>query len=332
MSLAPEAERRLSPRPAKGDARVIREAPVEGTSVAVAEPRPRLLCQGGIDGMHQPITTTARVSLMGADLDPVTPDQVMAFIDRRAGRGRKAVIGNHNLHSLYLLRANPGMRAFFAKADLIQIDSVPLILWGMALGQPVDWGHRSTYLDWHERFWLMASERGWRVFLLGSAPGVADKAIRRVQGRWPTVSLASHHGYFDHRAESDQNQAVLETINAFRPDVILVGMGMPIQEIWIAQNEERLATGVLLSVGGAFDYEAGVQIPAPRWIGRLGMEWLFRFVIQPRRLFSRYFIEPWGLVSVAMDDLRLARVSRRGETPLARPPAINPGVSTPAER
>ena len=328
MSLQPLAQ--LRPNLAGDNIDSAPAAPIEGSSLAASPSRSGGLCQVGTDAMHQPITTSARLSLMGGQLDPVTPEQVMAFIDRRASRGRKGVVANHNMHSLYLLRRNPSLHAFFAKADLIQIDSVPLILWGRMLGQPIERAHRSTYLDWRDRFWSLASERGWRVFLLGSAPGVADKAIARLKAFWPEVTFGSHHGYFDHRAESEQNRSVVDSINDFRPDVIMVGMGMPIQEAWIAQNEERLASGVILSVGGAFDYEAGVQIPAPRWLGQLGLEWLFRFAVQPRRLFSRYFVEPWGLMGVAMDDVRLAMsAGRRAEPGRA---SINPATSSPAKR
>jgi len=265
---------------------------------------------------------------MGANLDPVTPSQVMAFISRRADKGRKGVVGNHNMHSLYLVRRSAAMRSFFRKADLIQIDSVPLILWAKLLGQPVERAQRSTYLDWRDQFWSLAAERGWRVFLLGAAPGVTEIMTERLRSYWPEVSVASHHGYFDHRPDSADNLAVIQAINAFRPDVVMVGLGMPLQEAWVAQNEERLASGVLLTVGGAFDYEAGVQIPAPRWIGQWGLEWLFRFAVQPRRLFTRYFVEPWSLIGVALEDVK-ASIAAREHTSLA---AIKPQLSSSSER
>lgn len=288
-------------------------SPPVGVALAAPALGSGAMCQAGTEAMHQQITTTARLRLMGADLDPVTPDQVMAFIDRRASRGRKGVVGNHNLHSLYLTPRDPRMQAFFARADLIQIDSVPLIAWGRMLGHPVERAHRCTYLDWRDQFWSLANERGWRVFLLGSAPGVVDRMIARLKPFWPEVRFGGRDGFFDHQPRSAENRAVVQAINDFRPDVILVGMGMPLQEAWIVANEADLASGVLLSVGGAFDYEAGVQIPAPRWIGRSGLEWLFRFVVQPRRLFQRYFIEPWGLVGPAVADVRAALAVNRHE-------------------
>jgi N-acetylglucosaminyldiphosphoundecaprenol N-acetyl-beta-D-mannosaminyltransferase len=295
-----------------------------GAPLAPTPSGPGAVYQAGTSAMHQPITSTARLRLMGANLDPVTPSQVMAFIARRAERGRKGVVANHNMHSLYLTGRSALMRAFYQKADLIQIDSIPLILWGKLLGHPIERGHRSTYLDWRDQFWQEASERRWRVFLLGSCPGVACTMVERIQRFWPGVELDQHHGYFDQSPDSAENLAVVAQINAFAPDVILVGMGMPIQEAWICQNEERLNSGVLLSVGGAFDYEAGVQIPAPRWLGQIGLEWLFRFAIQPRRLFSRYFVEPWSLMGAAMQDVREAARSRHRQSSTLKPRLSNP--------
>jgi N-acetylglucosaminyldiphosphoundecaprenol N-acetyl-beta-D-mannosaminyltransferase len=284
------------------------------------------LFQAGTNMMHQPITSTARLTLMGGELDPVTPAQVMAFIARRVERRRKAIIANHNMHSLYLQTRHSGMADYFSRADLIQIDSVPLILWGKALGQPIERAHQSTYLNWRDSFWSLAAERGWRVYLLGSAPGVVDRTIQKMNNFWPGVVLAGRDGYFDHGKDSAANAAVVQAINDFRPDVVLVGMGMPLQERWIQDNIDRLETGVYLSVGGAFDYEAGVQTPAPRWVGRMGLEWLFRFCLNPKRLFSRYFVEPWGLMGVAMEDVRRAMKGR----PLA--PSLTRPASSSAER
>lgn len=255
-----------------------------------------------------------RVRLLGADIDIATADDVLRFTARRIRQGRKGLVANHNAHSLALLKKQPVMRAFYDRADLIEIDSTPMIAWAKIMGLPVRGAHRCTYLDWREAFWSMAETLGWRVFYLGCAPGVAERAASKIKGQWPAVQLATHHGYFDHRPASADNQAILAEINAFGPDVIFVGMGMPVQEAWIEQNFEALTRGVVFSVGGAFDYEAGVQSTCPRWLGRIGLEWLYRFATQPRRLFARYFIEPWGLAPAAIDDLRAVLARRKART------------------
>lgn len=244
-----------------------------------------------------------RVEILGQKVDLVTAEQVLAFVADAAERRTGAVVANHNLHSMHLARRSTAMAAFYERADLIEVDSRPMLQWAALLGLPASKAHRCTYLDWREDFWRLASERSWQVFYLGGAPGVATKAAERLMRRWPGVKIAVHDGYYDKAEGSAGNQAVVEAINAFSPHVLFVGMGMPIQEEWILRHRTELDAGAILPVGAAFDYEAGVQTPAPRVLGELGLEWLFRLAHDPRRLFRRYMIEPWSLIGPAGADL-----------------------------
>jgi N-acetylglucosaminyldiphosphoundecaprenol N-acetyl-beta-D-mannosaminyltransferase len=249
-----------------------------------------------------------RVRLLGGEADLVTPAEVLRFVERAAtDSGPAKVVANHNAHSLFLLRRSETLRRFFASADLIEIDSVPMIAWGRLLGLPISRAHRATYLDWRDDFWRLADQRGWRVFYLGGAPGVAEEAAKRLAVRYPNAAIAQHHGYFDQAQGSQENQQVVARLNAFDPDVVMVGMGMPLQETWVLENRACIRRGAILTVGAAFDYEAGAQKAAPRWTGRLGVEWLARLAGDPKRLAHRYLIEPWSLIGPALDDLAAAR-------------------------
>jgi N-acetylglucosaminyldiphosphoundecaprenol N-acetyl-beta-D-mannosaminyltransferase len=245
-----------------------------------------------------------RIELLGGSVDLVTSREVMEFIGDAVVARRRTIIGNHNLHSLYLSRRTPALRAFFSACDLIEIDSMPLVFWARLLGLRLSRAHRSTYLDWRDDFWRRAVENRWRVFCLGSTAPVNAAAVARLRRAWPGLLVAGHHGYFDKASDGRENAEVVAQIKLFRPDVLLVGMGMPVQEAWIVENADAFASGVILSLGAAFDYEAGAQQAAPRLYGRLGLEWLYRLVSQPRRLFRRYLIEPWFLVGAAFADLQ----------------------------
>jgi N-acetylglucosaminyldiphosphoundecaprenol N-acetyl-beta-D-mannosaminyltransferase len=249
-----------------------------------------------------PTDPPTRVRLLGGEVDAVTPKAVIAFTEACVRSRVGAVIANHNLHSLYWLRRDPEMAAFYAAADLIEADSRPLITWGRLLGRPIDGACRATYLDWRELFWRVADAGGWRVFHLGCAPGVGERAAEALNARWPGAVIAQRHGFFD-MDDAGEAGAVVDEIAAFRPDIVLVGMGMPRQERWVGRFRHRLPPCVIFTVGAAFDYEAGVAPTPPRWSGRLGIEWLFRFAAEPRRLFGRYFIEPWSLIGPALADL-----------------------------
>ncbi|HEX7759120.1 MAG TPA: WecB/TagA/CpsF family glycosyltransferase [Caulobacteraceae bacterium] len=262
-----------------------------------------------------------RVSILGAEVDVITSREMLRFVDLLAGAGGAAVIANHNAHSLCLLRQNPSLGAFFDDADLVQIDSTPIIAWARTLGLPLSRRHRSTYLDWREDFWRLANARGWRVFYLGGAPGVAERACAKLGQSWPDVTLSCKDGYFDANATSIENRRILAKIRAFEPDILFVGMGMPRQERWILENRAAVGRGVIFSVGAAFDYEAGVRTAAPRWLGRVGLEWLLRLASQPRRLGYRYLVEPWRLVGPALADARRALAARRPSG--VRKPAVD---------
>ena len=264
-----------------------------------------------------------RFRVLGGVMDLFKSSEVFHYVTGKLQAGQKTVIANHNLHSLYLIQKDDEIREFFNRADLVEVDSMPVIFWARINGRPSRRFHRATYLDWRDEFWNKVCEEGWRVFFLGSQPGVAEKARERILQRWPAVELATHHGYFDMSPGSAENAAIVEQINAFGADIVLVGMGMPRQEVWILRNIEKLTKAcAAFTVGGAFDYEAGVQRPAPRWLGQHGLEWLYRLVIDPRRKFERYCIEPFYLVRPALRDLAAlhARSSRRREALIRHTP------------
>lgn len=246
--------------------------------------------------------SATRLRLLGECVDLLTPARVLEHVRAAVAAGRRAVIANHNLNSLNLIRNHAGMRAFYDAAEVVQIDSTPLIVFGRLLGLPVDRSHRSTYLDWREDFWAMADRLGWRVFYLGGTARTGIEARDRLSARWPGATIETRSGYFDVEGAAD-NAAVLARIAAFRPDVLMVGMGMPRQEAWVARHLDALPDCVILNVGAAFDYEAGAQKAAPRWTGRMGVEWLYRLARDPRRLFRRYCVEPWSLMGPAMRDI-----------------------------
>lgn len=261
-----------------------------------------------------PVAPASRLRLLGEWVDPLTPSEVLEHMHTAVAAKRRAVIANHNLNSLKLIRDDAEMRAFYDTAERVQIDSTPLIAFGRLLGLPVTRAHRSTYLDWREDFWTLADRQGWRVFYLGGTARTGEEAVRRLSARWPGAVIETRSGYFDAQPDSFDNAAVLARIAAFRPDVLMVGMGMPRQEGWIVRNLDALPDCVILNVGAAFDYEAGVQKAAPRWMGRAGLEWLYRLAHDPRRLFRRYCVEPWSLAGPALADIVAALGRRRGRS------------------
>ena len=247
-----------------------------------------------------------RLHLLGGDVDPVTPAEMLAATEVFLAGGGTAVIANHDSQSLRLLRRTPAVRAFFEDADLTRIDSLPMILWGRLMGLKVGREHRAAYADWQADFWNIARDRNWRVFHIGGAPGVGERAAAAIRARHAGVNLAVHDGGFDIDPTSAGSRALRRDIDAFDPDVILVGMPLGRQAAWIADNRPMIGRGVFLPVGAAFDQEAGERSAAPRWSADLRLSWLYRLLSRA----GRYLVQPWALTPAALADVG-ARFARR---------------------
>ena len=230
-----------------------------------------------------------RVDVLGVGVDPVTVEGLHAEVERLIQRGERGLVLNANAHCLNLCYEDPSLRAFLNGADVVFCDGAGVMLAARLLGARIP--ERITYADWAWRLAAFAEAEGFSVYLLGARPGVAKEAARRLRARHPHLEVVGvRHGYFDHAAGSPGNEAVVEEINAARPDILLVGLGMPLQEYWLMENRNRLEAGVALTGGAVFDYVSGGLRRGPRVLTNNGFEWLARLLIEPGRLWHRYLV------------------------------------------
>jgi len=250
-----------------------------------------------------PDYNTDTVSFLGLTLQPRSLPELNLLVEQGIRDHRNWIIANHNLHSLYLLHRHPKLREFYASVRWTHIDGMPLVALGRLYGYPLERQHRVTLVVWTYPLMELAAKKGWRVFHLGSSEGAAEKGAAQLRKLYPALQIEVSGGYFDARYGSSENEAMLERINAYAPALLMVGMGMPRQELWTHENFSRLKADVILSsVGAAFDYVAGAVPTPPRWSGRLGLEWAFRLAHDPVRLFGRYFVEPWYILLLLLLD------------------------------
>ena len=226
---------------------------------------------------------------------------------------QKTIIAHHNLHSIFLYRRDAKMRQFYSLADFAHVDGMALVLSARLVGLPIRRAHRVTYADWIWRLAGEAAQRGWKIYHLGGAPGIADRAAQLLTTRYQGLEICTHHGYA--HPEGTENDRILRQIDDLRPDILMVGMGMPRQEHWILDNLESLRADVILPCGACMDYVAGVVSTPPRWAGRVGLEWLFRLAHEPVRLSKRYLVEPLFLVGPFCKELIWRRILGRKGTP-----------------
>jgi N-acetylglucosaminyldiphosphoundecaprenol N-acetyl-beta-D-mannosaminyltransferase len=222
-------------------------------------------------------------------VDPLTVDELHAEIENIVRGGERGIVLNVNAHCLNLCYEDPKLRTFLNGAEVVFCDGAGVMLAARMLGRRIP--ERITYADWIWQLADFAADRGFSLYFLGARPGVAREAARRLKERYPGLKIVgARHGYFDHSSGSAENEVVVEEINAAAPDILLVGLGMPLQDRWMMENWQRLEVRVALTGGGVFDYVSGRLRRGPRLLTDNGFEWLARLLLEPRRLWRRYLI------------------------------------------
>jgi N-acetylglucosaminyldiphosphoundecaprenol N-acetyl-beta-D-mannosaminyltransferase len=259
-----------------------------------------------------------KYNLLGVEITPMSIKEMHALInDSIENTARKCIIASQNLHSIHVYHHDEKMRLFHQTAYK-RVDGMPLILWGKLLGYPLSRQQRVTWVDWINPFMKEAVKSGWKIFYLGSSPETAKIAVKKLRKRHRGVRLNYSHGFFDSRLESRENIDVLKKINESAADILLVGMGMPRQEHWVYDNIKNINSKVILTCGAAMEYVAGAVGNPPRWMGKIGLEWLYRFCEQPKRFWSRYVFEPWFLLPIALKDIT-DKISLSGQFRIQKP-------------
>ena len=251
-----------------------------------------------------------KVLFCSLSLDTLTLHSLIELFDDACQTRSQRLVFHHNLHSLYLLRRDAALRRAYSLATHTYADGMPIVWLARAAGLPFATANRITYMDSFGTLLEHAAERRWRVFYLGATASVLQRGLEQLRRRFPQLVIDGHHGYFDKRGE--QNDQVLEQIRGFRPDLLFVGMGMPTQEIWLADHFHRLDVPVVTTCGATLEYITGSLRKPPLWAGSLGLQWLFRLLGDPRRVWRRYLLEPLALLFPLLTCVLRERRSTKG--------------------
>ena len=243
----------------------------------------------------------SRSRMLNVWVDNLSLDELLARLDR-------GIVFTLNPDHLYHLQRNQDFLDAYRKADFITSDS-KYVYWslgwiGRRIKEKVSGSDIVPSYFWHHR-----ANPDAKVFLLGAAPGVAQKARERVNARCGReVIIGAHSPSMKFVADEAEIDAVIRIINDSGANVLIVGLGAPKQEIWIVKNQHRMpAVKVFMGVGATIDYEAGVVSRAPRWMTRNGLEWVYRITTEPRRYWRRYLRDIEFFWLVLKDGLGLYR-------------------------
>ncbi len=231
-----------------------------------------------------------KVNILGTPVSSLTMDELFSDWERVIKAGKKAQVCITPVNSILAARATARVQAIYKHADYVLCDGVPVKWASGFLGNPIK--ERITGLDVLPRIFPFALQRDISIFLLGASPGVADTLKKVMEAKYPGIKIV---GTFvpPFRAvfSKEENQQMIDAINAVKPDLLLVSLTAPKQDIWIAENLANLETHVAIGIGGAFEVAAGMIQRAPLWMQKSGLEWLYRFLQEPKRMFRRYFVE-----------------------------------------
>lgn len=236
-------------------------------------------------------------------IDPVTRQEALDRIANLVAAGAGGTVFTPNVDHVILADEDPAFREAYAAASLSLVDGMPVLWATRLLGHPAP--EKISGSDLVRPLLGRAAGEGWRVYLFGGGPGVAERAASMLSVEFPELRPAGFDApSIDMSALPETRHAPLEKIRESRPDIVLVALGSPKGELWASEAREALKPAVLIGVGAALDFLTGAQRRAPRWMSRVGLEWLFRLLCQPRRLARRYLVRGPRFGPIVLRDLR----------------------------
>lgn len=245
-----------------------------------------------------------RANILGVGVSPLTMRQALDAVDRWIAEGGPHYVCVTTMHGVMESQRDQSLRRIHNAAGLVTPDGMPLV-----------WLSRLQGFSHVERVYgpdLMLAlcghslARGYRHFFYGGDRDVPDRLAANLRRRFPGLAVAGTYAPPFRPLSAEEDERVVRLINDACPEIVWVGLGTPKQERWMAAHVNRLTASVLIGVGAAFDYHAGVKKQAPRWMRESGLEWSFRLLTEPRRLWSRYlingplFLSLWALQAVGV--------------------------------
>ena len=230
--------------------------------------------------------------------DPVTQQEALAAVDALIAARQGGFVVTPNVDHIVLAESDHEFRHAYRRARLSLADGQPLIWMARALGTPLP--EKISGSDFIEPLMAYAAANGKRVFLFGATPDVSAEAESRLRARYPRLSIVGRDT--SHWSPSEPAASigapVVGAIRRSRADLVIVALGSPKQELWMARHERDIAPAIAFGLGGSLDFVAGAVSRAPAWMSRAGLEWTYRLAQEPRRMAYRYLVRDMRILSI----------------------------------
>jgi|SRR5947209_6157567 len=260
--------------------------------------------------MTELVVTPPPVEVWGLPLAPLTMAETLDLIDHWIEDRTPRYVITANVHYAMLADRDPRLGPVTRGADLVLADGMPLV-WAARGRLP----ERVAGSDLVPALCARAAERGYRVFLLGAAPGVADEAAANLQARFPGLTIAGTLAPPFRGLMPAETASLIDTVRSARSDLLFVALGQPKGELWVAEHHRDLGVPVTMQIGATLNFMAGRVSRAPRWLQRAGLEWAYRLLLEPRRLGGRYLSNGLFVLRMLLTSARPLPVAEPGLHP-----------------
>ena len=234
-------------------------------------------------------TSCSTVAVLGVPFHNVTMDEAVALIEEQIREGGFHQVATANVDFLKNAMNDSDLRDILCSCEMIVPDGMPVVWMSQLIGTPLK--ERVSGVDLVERLADVSARRGYGVFLLGASEARSQRAARALKQRFPELRIVGRYSPDPQPLEKMDHEEILRRIEEARPDILLVAFGNPKQEQWIAMHRDRLKVPVCIGVGGTLDFLSGTVRRAPRWMQSSGLEWLYRILLEPKRLAARYLAD-----------------------------------------
>ena len=244
--------------------------------------------------------------MMGCRIDNLTMAETVDRIGQFIASGKPHQHVVVNVDKLVKAQRDPELRAIINDCQLVNADGMPVVWASHLLGKPLK--ERVAGIDIFEALMQRAAQTGWRVYLLGAREEVVGAVRSIYTKKYPGLVIAGHrNGYWSPEEEA----AVADEIRASKTDILFVAISSPKKEQFLGRWQQHMQVPFAMGVGGTFDVAAGRIKRAPLWMQRTGLEWFFRFLQEPRRMFRRYFIDDLAFFRLLATELAAQRRSKQ---------------------
>jgi N-acetylglucosaminyldiphosphoundecaprenol N-acetyl-beta-D-mannosaminyltransferase len=243
-----------------------------------------------------------KIKLFDINFNNITMIEVLNEIEKIIKRKESKFFVTPNIDHIVQLQKDEEFKQIYNSADFVLADGMPIVWISKLLNKPII--EKVSGADITPQIFQIARKKGYKIFILGGREGVGNNLyLKFKENSHPNFSIGHYSPPFGFESIDDENKKITDLIAKFTPDILLVSLGAPKGEKWIFRNKENIQVPISIQVGAAIDFIAGTINRAPLWMQKYSLEWFYRFLQEPKRLFKRYFIQDIQIIKLLFIEI-----------------------------